>query len=348
MKKDFTSRIFLLFLLIVVIIACYFIFRPFLIEFFVAAVLTSIFYRPYKWLSGKIGKRFASLVMCLFIVLIVIVPLVNLIILSAQKSISAYSTVTEFVNDNGIKDIFGEDILIRAENFFGVSGDSIKGLIIDSAKSIRDVLWQGATIFVSGTTSFIISLVAIIFIMFFFFVDGEKMARRLMDWTPLPNEHDEEIFHKFRDVSYSTVLATFLTAIAQAVIAGIGFFIVGVPFFFLSILVAFFSLIPYVGSGIIWFPVGLYLLLIGDIWQGIFVMVWGALIISFADNIIRAYIIKGKSQAHPIFIIFSILGGIVLFGFWGVIIGPLIISLALTILHIYEIEYKDVLKQEDI
>ncbi|MCD4693815.1 AI-2E family transporter [bacterium] len=347
MKKDFISRIFLLFLLITVIIACYFVFRPFLVEFFVATVLTSIFYRPYKWLSGKIGKRFASLVMCVFIVLLVIIPLVNLIILSAQKSISAYSTVTEFVNNNGLKDIFGEDILVKAENFFGVSGDSMKGLIIDSAKSVRDILWQGATIFVSGTTSFIISLIAIIFIMFFFFVDGERMARRLMDWTPLPNEHDEEIFHKFRDVSYSTVLATFVTAVAQGFIAGIGFFIVGVPVFFLSILVAFFSLIPYIGSGIIWFPVGLYLLLIGNIWQGVFEVVWGARVISFSDDIISAYIIKGKSQVHPIFIVFSIFGGIVLFGFWGVIIGPLIISLTLTILHIYEIEYKDVLQKDN-
>ena len=157
MKKNFISRIFLLFLLIAVIIACYFVFRPFLVEFFVATVLTSIFYRPYKWLSGKIGKRFASLVMCIFIVLIVIIPFINLFILSAQKSISAYSTVTEFVNNNGLKDIFGEDVLIKAENFFGVNGDSMKGLIIDSAKSVKDVLWQGATIFVSGTTSFIIS-----------------------------------------------------------------------------------------------------------------------------------------------------------------------------------------------
>ena len=187
--------------------------------------------------------------------------------------------------------------------------------------------------------------IASIFIMFFFFLDGERMAGKLKDWMPLPREHSEKIFEKFREVSYSTVLATFVTAIAQALLAGIGFFIVGIPVFLLSILTAFFSLIPYMGSGIVWFPVGAYLLLTGNIWEGVFILLWGAILISFADNIIRAYVIKGKSGAHPLFIIFSILGGIVLFGFWGVIIGPLVISLALTILHIYESEYKEVLEK---
>jgi predicted PurR-regulated permease PerM len=74
-------------------------------------------------------------------------------------------------------------------------------------------------------------------------------------------------------------------------------------------------------------------------------MIWGAAIVGVVDNLIRAYMIKGESSVHPIFIIFSILGGISLFGFWGVIFGPLIISIAVTILHIYELEYETVLEK---
>lgn len=322
------------------------VFKPFLVEFLVAAILTSIFYRPYKWLRDKVGKRFASLVMCLLIVLIVIIPIINLLIFSAQKSISAYQSVAEFVDNNGLKEVVGNNYLERAENFLGISGDNIKSFVVDLAKRVSNVLMSAATTFITGTTNFIISLIAIVFIMFFFFLDGERMASRIMDWFPLPRQHNQEIFKKFREVSYSTVVATFVTAIAQGVIAGLGFFIVGIPAFLLSILVAFFSLIPYIGSGIVWFPVGVYLLLVGDVWQGIFIILWGAILVSFIDNIIRAYLIRGKSGAHPLFIIFSILGGIALFGFWGVIIGPLIISLAITILHIYEFEYRDVLEGE--
>jgi predicted PurR-regulated permease PerM len=99
------------------------------------------------------------------------------------------------------------------------------------------------------------------------------------------------------------------------------------------------SLIPYVGAGIVWLPVGIYLLIIGQIWQGIFLICYGALIISSVDNVIRAYIIKGKANVHPIFVFFSILGGIALFGFWGILFGPLIVAITITIFHIYEMEY---------
>src|SRR6056297_1811563 len=299
---------FLLIILAGVLYACYRVFEPFLVEILVAAILTSIFYRPYKWFSHKLGgsKKVASLITCLFVVLIVIVPLTNLLVFSAQESIGAYKEVSNFVEDLNFDQGTINRIMERGEEVLGISVDSLKGLIIEAAKRASNVLVQGATSFTKGTINFLVSLIIIIFTMFFFFVDGRKMADRIMDWTPLPNKYNQEIFKKFREVSYSTVLATFVTAIAQAIVAAIGFMIVGIPAFFLSILVAFFSLIPYLGSGVVWFPVGIYLLVTGQIWQGIFILVWGALIISFIDNLVRAYIIKGKSQAHPIFIIFSI------------------------------------------
>jgi predicted PurR-regulated permease PerM len=108
---------------------------------------------------------------------------------------------------------------------------------------------------------------------------------------------------------------------------------------------AFLSLLPYFGSGLVWFPVSIYLLVTGQIWQGIFLMAWGMALVGTIDNLIRAYLIKGKAQVHPIFVIFSILGGIILFGFWGIVFGPLFISLAVTILHIYEMEYESVLEK---
>lgn len=340
----YINKGFLLLLLAGVVYACYLIFEPFLIEILVAAILTSIFYKFYLWVSKKLGgsRKTASLITCLFVVLIVIVPLVNLLIFSAQESIGAYREISNFL-DHKIEQGTVNQILERGEEVLGISGDNLKGAVVEAAKRLSNVLVDGAASLTKGTINFIISLAVIIFTMFFFFIDGEKMAKRIMDWIPLSNKYNEEIFKKFRDVSYSTVLATFVTAIGQGAVAAIGFIIVGVPAFFLSVLIAFLSLIPYIGSGLAWGPVGIYLLLIGQIWQGVFILVWGSVVVSLTDNIIRAYVIKGKSSAHPIFIIFSILGGISLFGFWGVIVGPLIISLALTVLHIYELEFKGVL-----
>ena len=206
-------------------------------------------------------------------------------------------------------------------------------------KKSSNWLLSGATILVKGTTSFVVSLFIIIVTMFFFFVDGKKMMERLMYLSPLPNAYDREIFQKFRTVSYTTILSTFVTAGAQGVIGAIGFAIVGFPAFLAGVVVALLSLLPYLGSMIFYVPVGLYYLMVGKIWQGIFVLLWGAVIIGNVDNIIRAYMIKGKAQVNPIFVVFSILGGIALFGFWGVVLGPLVIAIAVTIFHIYEIEF---------
>jgi len=349
--NKYLSKVFLIILLVSVFFACYLIFKPFLIEIFAATVLVSIFYTPYSWLVKKMRgrKNLASLIMCLAIILVVIVPLVNLIVYGAQKSIEAYSETISYLNNDGfegvIKNSTLKDSILSKLNLFGIGDGTIRETTIEAIKKSSNYITSGAAKIAKGTTSFVISLITIIFTMFFFFVDGKKMLEKLMYWTPLPNKYDKEIFKKFRDVSYSTMLSTFVTAIAQGLIGAIGFMIVGLPAFFAGVFMAIFSLIPYIGTAIIWLPVAIYLFIIGEIWQGVFLVIWGAGVVGTVDNLIKAYIIKGKAQVHPIFIIFSILGGISLFGFWGVILGPLIISLAVTILHIYEIEYGETLEK---
>jgi len=346
MDKNSLPKIFLMILVVAIIYAVYRIFQPFLVEIIAATILVSIFYRPYEWLTKKLKNRrsLASFIMCLVVILIVIVPIVNLIIYGAQKSVEAYSETIRFVNEKNIELVVKNNIIEQA-GVLGINAESVKNLILEFAKTSSNWLASGAASVVKGTTSFIISLIVIVFTMFFFFVDGKRMIEKLMLWTPLPNKYDKEIFKKFRDVSFFTVLSTFVTAGAQGLLGAIGFLAVGLPAFLPGIFMAFLSLIPYVGTLFVWLPVGIYLLAIGEIAKGIILIAWGAIVVSNADNIIRAYIIKGKAQVHPIFIIFSILGGIALFGFWGVILGPLLISLAVTILHIYELEYETVLEK---
>jgi predicted PurR-regulated permease PerM len=340
MDRPFITKAFILILFVTILYACYLIFRPFLIEILAATILVSIFYTPYESLAKRLKgrKRLAALIMCLLVSLLVIVPLTNVIVYAAQRSVVAYNGITDYIESGSYSELVNNPLLKSSYDFV-LGNENVKGLIIDIAKRVNDWFVSGATTFIKGTTNFFISLILIIFTMFFFFVDGKKMVEKIMHWTPLPNKYDRELFNKFRDVSYSTMVSTFVTAIAQGIIGAIAFIVVGLPAFFAGVAMTFFALLPYIGTAFVWFPVGIYLLVVGKIWQGIFLLVWGAGVVSTTDNLIRAYIIKGKAQVHPIFIIFSILGGISLFGFWGIVFGPLIISLAVTILHIYEMEY---------
>lgn len=349
MNKVFLTRIFLFVLLFGVLAACFLIFKPFLITILISAVLASIFYPVYEWLTKKIGGRsnIAALIMCLLILLVIIIPLTNLIIFGAQKSIAAYSDAIRFLNNNDVGSNLESGILSRAQNWFNISGTELKGIFLDVAQKSSNWLVEGAGGFLKGTTSFIISLILIIFTLFFFFVDGKKMLEKLMYWTPLPDKYDHLIFKKFKDVSYTVFLSTFAVAIAQAALCAIAFTIVGLPAFFPAIATALLSMIPFFGAYLVWVPASIYLLVTGHIWQGIFMIIWGAGLISTIDNVIRMYMIKGKAQVHPLFVLFSVLGGITVFGFWGVVIGPLIISLAVTVLNIYdEIEYKKILSKQ--
>jgi len=346
MSKPMTKP-FLLLLLLVVALGCYFIFRPFLTEILVAAILVSIFYTPFERLAKawKGRRNLAALAMCLLLVLVIIIPTVRLLVYAGAKSVTAYTQTVEFFNSHDLNDVFKASAFDNSflQNFdiigFSERHQNFRDAFLNVVKQSSNWLLSGATLAVKETANFLVSLVLIILSMFFFFVDGKKMLQKLMYLSPLPNKYDQEIFSKFRAVSYTTFVSTFVTAAAQGVVGAVGFAIVGFPAFLAGVLVALLSLLPYVGSMIFYIPVGIYYLLTGAIWQGIFVLLWGLLVIGTTDNIIRTYMIHGKAEVNPIFVLFSILGGIALFGFWGVVLGPLIVALAVTVLHIYELEF---------
>jgi predicted PurR-regulated permease PerM len=338
--KDNLSKPFLIILVLLVLVACYLVFKPYLSEILVAAVLVSIFYKLYeklvRFLNGK--RNIAAGIMCFLLVLVIIIPIVNLIIYSGQQSVEAYQNTVQFLNENDMETVL-QDSYLSELNVFGFDPASIEQFVTDTLRKSSNWLVGGATTLIAETTKFIFSLFLIILIMFFFFVDGKNILKKLMYWSPLKNTYDLEIFNKFRSVSYSIFVSTFVTAAAQGLVGAIGFIIIGLPAFFAGILMGFLSLLPYIGAAFIYVPVGVYLLLIGEVWKGIFLLAWGAIVLGNTDNILRGYMIKGRAQVNPIFIILSILGGISLFGFWGLIIGPLIISITVTVLHIYEMEY---------
>lgn len=354
MPKNLTKP-FLLILVVLVFAGCYLVFRPFLTEILVAAILASVFYTPYirfaRFLKGR--EKLAAALMSLLLLIIIILPMVKLMVYAGDKSVVAYDASVEFFNNHNVNDLFQSGVLSRGAfryfqlNSYDFYSQGFKDTLLSALKESSNWLLSGATIALKETASFLTSVVLVILAMFFFLVDGKKMLQRLMYLSPLPNKYDKEIFRKFRSVSYITFISTFVVAMAQGVLGAIGFAIVGFPPFLAGVLIALLSLLPYLGAAIFYVPVGIYYLLTGDLWQGVFILLWGMFIVSTIDNIIRAYMIKDEVQINPIFVLFSILGGIVLAGFWGIILGPLMVALAVTVLHIYELEFQDSLERRD-
>ena len=344
MKDKILSKYFLILLVVMASIACLFLFRPFLIEIIISAVLVSVFYSPYLRLSSFLrGRRgIAALLMCLFLLIVIILPISGLIIFTGKKAIVAYSETVSFIESSSknLKDSF-----LNNYSFIDLEDESVKDVVLGITKILSDWLAKGATILIKETTGFFVSLFLILLTMFFFFIDGQKMLDKLKLWSPLPSKYDVEIFKKFREVSYTAMISVFVASGVQGLIAVVGFLIVGIPAFYPGLLIAFLALIPYVGAMFVYVPIGIYLILVGEIGKGVFVLIWGSFVVGNADNVIRAYLLKGRSRINPIFVIFSLIGGMTLFGFWGLVLGPLILSLVATILHIYELEYSNNLEK---
>ncbi|MGI6374270.1 MAG: AI-2E family transporter [Patescibacteria group bacterium] len=349
------AKPFLIILVAGVLFLAYLIFRPFLLEVLVATILVSVFYSPFEYLvkAMKGRRNLAALIMCLLLVLVVIIPVVKLISFGGQKSLDLYSNTVTFFENNSFGDLFDQSIIQDSPlQYLGLEkintgSEAFQSTILEISKKVSGIFLTGAVAIFRETTKFIISLVFIVLSMFFFFVDGPKILKRIMLLSPLSNDHDRVIFNKFRKVSYSIFISTFVAAAGQGVVGAIGFWIVGFPPLLAGVLVALLSLLPYVGSMIFYVPVGIFYLLSGDIREGIFILAWGALIIGTIDNVIRALMIKDDAEVNPIFVLFSILGGLTLFGFWGIIVGPLIIALMVTVFHIYELEFCDSLDGSD-
>lgn len=346
MTNNFTKS-FLIILVAIVLFAAYLIFRPFLIEIFVAAILVSVFYTPFEYLVKllKGHRNLAALLMCLILVAIIIIPVAKMISYGGHKSVGLYSSTVAFFENNTFGDIFESDFVknspLRHLNLdkINLGSQAFQSTILEMSKKISNVFISGATVVFKETAKFVVSLALIIMTMFFFFVDGAKILKRIMYLSPLPNNHDQIIFSKFRKVSYTIFVSTFVAAAAQGLVGALGFWVVGFPPLLAGVLVALLSLLPYVGSMIFYIPVGIFYLLSGDIKEGIFILLWGMLIIGTIDNVVRAYMIKDDAEVNPIFVLFSILGGLALFGFWGIILGPLIIALMVTVFHLYELEF---------
>ena len=168
-----------------------------------------------------------------------------------------------------------------------------------------------------------------------------------MHLTPLPGSLEREIGEKFKEVSESAFLGTFLTAAAQGFLGGIAFLIVGFPPLVWGVMMAVMSLIPLVGTFLIWGPAAAILLTAGRTGAGIFLVVWGVVVVGLSDNVLRPLLMQGKSQLHPLLIFFSLIGGIMAFGPLGILLGPLAIVLVIAMLKAYEeaarpfLEYMD-------
>jgi predicted PurR-regulated permease PerM len=187
-----------------------------------------------------------------------------------------------------------------------------------------------------STVDFIINLFLMLYLLFFLLRDGDRISRRIKEAVPLRADQTRALFSKFTVVIRATVKGDVVVAALQGALGGIIFWLLGIyaPVLW-AVVMALLSLLPAVGSALVWLPVAIYLLASGAVWQGIVLIAYGVLVIGLVDNFVRP-ILVGKDTKMPEYVVLiSTLGGIAIFGINGFVIGPIIAAMFIAVWEIF-------------
>mgnify|MGYP001559873124 CR=1 FL=1 len=308
---------------------------------FVGALLAYIFSPLYKLLVHKIkSPGISSFLICLLVLLIIVVPGSFLIKTLIKESYFIYLLIKQKLAVGLFEKCVSEAcqaITDFSQNEFISS--QLKEIV---GAATNWVISKGSK-FLINLPILILNLFVVFFTLFYFLKDGEDLLRRLNHYFQLHQKNYALILNRLREIIHGVVYGYILVALIQGVFGALGFFIFGVPSpFFWGLVMTFFAMIPVIGTGVIWVPASLILVLDGIfqdssslMLKGIALFVYSFIFVGSVDNILRPKLIGEKAKIHIAIIMLGIFGGVFLFGPLGVILGPLILSLTTEVMRIY-------------
>ena len=324
---------------------------PFITAIIIGAILVTLTYPGYlrlrAWMKGKSAR--AAIVMLVAITLLVVVPLTVIGLLLVQQA----NTVFQRLQSVDAQVMFHRlDLTSRLQWIrrivptFDPSTLSAERLLLPAVRLVPAWVASHGAALVSGIAGLLLDFALVVLSAFFFYVDGDAILDELAILSPLPGRYHRQFTSKFKEVIDATFLGQLASALAQGVATGIGLAIARVPgAAFWGAVATILGLLPMVGAAVIWVPAAIYLFISASMGAGgygaaIFLTLWGFLVVSLIDNVVRPWVMKGKSELPAIPLLFSVLGGLQAFGFVGLVIGPLVFSLLMSILDIYKRTFK--------
>lgn len=326
----------------------FYMFYQLMIPFFTpiawAAILVIVFYPVYDWLSIRIKSSWlASLVACILLFIIIIGPAIYLLASLVGEAANAVQLVNEAYKSGSLKEYltlnipFFDAVKNKLIDYPQLANVDFETIIKDAVTTITKAIGSQATTVIANITKTFFYFLLMLFAMFFFFRDGDQIVEFLKKITPLKRDQVGILYSHMKEVIEGTMYGGLVIALIQGVLGGILFAIVGIssPVMWGSVM-AFLAFIPVVGPSLIYIPAGIILLLSGSPVTGIIILVVG-LGISQIDNFLRPHLFSGKTEMHTLLLFFSIMGGIVMFGLLGIVLGPLITAIFLSLLKVFEV-----------
>jgi len=308
---------------------------PFLGAILVAGTLALIFYPVHLWIKRRVtaNNNAASVLSTGVVLLTVVLPLLVFGWLLLKESKEIYPKTNQWLanfSQTGID-------LRMPEGLRSLWDINVGDIVLGNIKNLQENIMKSGGTILKNIFFFFVNFLVIIATLFAFFRDGERLLHWLIDIMPMDAEHKYRIANQLYITTIAVVRGILLTAALQGFTGIIGYALAGVPApILLGVLTSFAALVPFVGTSLIWIPLGLAFIFIKGVSTGIFILLWGALVIGLIDNIVRPILIGQKAKL-PIFLLFlGIFGGLRVYGPIGIFMGPLLISCLIVFLQIYK------------
>ncbi|HUX32508.1 MAG TPA: AI-2E family transporter [Gemmatimonadaceae bacterium] len=344
--QDHRRRIFLMALAIGVTLLFLAMIRPFALSVLIAAILSALVRPLYavmlRWFRGR--ATWASMSTVFILVLVVGLPLLAFFGVVATQAVEVSQAAGPWIEqqithggpiDQRLRELplinhvpALQRLVPTSEQLATKAGEAASGMASFLVRSLAQV---GL-----GTLSFFLQLFVMLYALFHFLADGPAILARILYFVPLTPGDQDQLLERFVSVGRATLKGSLLIAVIQGALAGVAFGAVGVPaaaFWGTVTVVA--SVVPAVGAAIVWVPMVIYLLIAGHGGAATALFLWGALVVSTADNFLRPRLVGRDARMSDLMVLLSTLGGLVLFGAAGFIVGPIVAALFVTAWHLY-------------
>lgn len=305
--------------------------KPILIAIIFALLLAYIFNPIYRKILKYVKKKdIATSIIIVVIVLAITIPLWFLTPVVIKQAFDSYTYLQKVDFASALGNSFP---YLFTPEFANVLGTSIHSFIANTFSTILNSL----TDFLINIPSFLLQFAVFIFTFYFALRDGDKLKNYLLNLSPFSESTELKMSSEFKHITYAIIYGQVLIGILQGLMVGIGLFIIGFPkAIVLTVLAVLVSIIPVLGSWIIWLPVSIFLIASGQTTSGIFMFLYGLLLISTLDNILRPLFLSKNSNLNIALGVIGTIGGLYFFGLVGLILGPLILAYILMIFDFYK------------
>jgi len=320
---------------------------PFISVLILAAVVTGIFKPIYLILRRNARPGFASFATCCLIFIVLFIPIVFFVTTLASEAYGLYQMGRNAVISEQVKSLLaGSQVLDKTNQLltgfdYQITGDELNRALSEMGKVVGLFLYEQAQSIASNILNFLVYFFFMLLIIFYLLIDGERLIIFIIDLSPLPDDQDEKLILKFKDMAGAVLIGNGLCGLIQGVIGGTVFYLFDLnsPFLW-GVIMGLLAFLPILGIGLVFIPTAIYLFLKGNVGGGVFFIVFYVILSGGIEYLFKPKIVGHRVKMHTLLVFLSIMGGLKLFGILGIIYGPLIITAFLTLTDIYHANYQ--------